>query len=111
MLYTNLNHIESAQQFQQIVEQNKKIVVACGRMDPTSVKLYNELEVLRKRYHHILFYDFECDHPEFRIVLPELAQNSDPAIVLIENGAIKNVVFEQQDYDHLSTHLSDFFQH
>lgn len=109
MLYTNLQHIDNALQFQEIVAQNEKVVVACGRMDPTSIAIYNALDLLKESYLGVKFFDFECNNPEFEIVWPEIASSLNPSVVFIHNGEIKKVASGEVSEELFSDYLNEIF--
>lgn len=74
MLYTNLNHIETAEQLKKIISENENVMVICGRMGPMCIPVYGIAEELEKEYKHVKFYDMEFDNPESHIIrsLPEV---------------------------------------
>lgn len=74
MLYTNLNHIESAFDLNRIINENENVMVICGRMGPMCIPVYGIAEELEKEYKHVKFFDFEFDNPESFIIrqLPEV---------------------------------------
>jgi len=63
MLYTNLNHIVCAQEFETIMGAHENVMVICGRMDPESIRQYRIAEELERVYKAIKFYDIEFDDP------------------------------------------------
>ncbi len=74
MLYTNLKHIENAEEYAKIINENENVVLICGRMGPLCVPVYRFAEELEKEYSHVKFYDMEYDNPEsyFFHALPEV---------------------------------------
>jgi thioredoxin 1 len=74
MLYTNLKHIETADQLKKIISENENVMVVCGRMGPMCIPVYGIAEELEKEYKHVKFYDMEFDNPESHIIrnLPEV---------------------------------------
>lgn len=74
MLYTNLKHIESANQLTTIINENENVMVICGRMGPMCIPVYGIAEDLEDEYKHVQFYDMEFDNPESYIIrnLPEV---------------------------------------
>lgn len=65
MLYTNLEHIETAGDFEKIIRDNENVVVICGRMGPLCVPVYRAIEELGHEFQQIKFFDMEYDNPEF----------------------------------------------
>ena len=74
MLYTNLNHIESAKQHAEILSQNENVMVICGRMGPMCIPVYGIMEDLEDEYKHVKFADMEFDNPEAHVIrnVPEV---------------------------------------
>ena len=74
MLYTNLNHIETAADHAKRISENENVIVICGRMGPMCVPVYRIAEELEKEYKHVKFFDMEFDNPESNIIrnLPEV---------------------------------------
>lgn len=65
MLYTNLEHIETAADFKKIISENENIVIVCGRMGPVCIPVYRTIEELGDEFRQIKFFDMEYDNPEF----------------------------------------------
>lgn len=74
MLYTNLKHLESAEDLRKAISENENVMVVCGRMGPMCIPVYGIAEELEAEYRHVRFYDMEFDNPESRIIksLPEV---------------------------------------
>jgi thioredoxin 1 len=74
MLYTNLNHLESAADLKKAISENENVMVICGRMGPMCIPVYGIAEELENEYRHVRFYDMEFDNPESYIIrsLPEV---------------------------------------
>lgn len=91
MLYTNLKHIESVAEHEQIVSQNENVVVVCGRMGSMCIPVYRIAEELESRYEQVKFYDMEFDNPESQVIrnLPVVSQfMSIPFTVYYKNGKV-----------------------
>lgn len=95
MLYTNLEHIETADEFAKIISENENVVVICGRMGPLCVPVYRTVEELGNEFAQVRFYDMEYDNPEFYFfhALPEVQGLEEiPFTVFYLNGeAVKSV--------------------
>lgn len=76
MLQTNLEHVESEEDFRKLTGDNEKVVVCCGRMGPMCIPVYGIFEALLEKYPDIQFRDMEFDHPAARVIrdLPECLQ-------------------------------------
>lgn len=73
MLQTNLEHIESEEQLKEIIENNEKVAVCCGRMGPMCIPVYDIFEILQGNYSDIQFRDMDFDIPAAAMIkdLPE----------------------------------------
>ena len=91
MLYTNLNHIESAEEYAKIINENENVVIICGRMGPLCIPVYRVAIDLEEEYSHVKFYDMEYDHPEsyFFHSLPEVSDFEEiPFTMYYRNGEV-----------------------
>jgi len=61
MLRTNLNSIETVDQFKNLVKSGDKFAVVCGRMGPMCIPVYGVMESLEKKYEDIKFFDMFFD--------------------------------------------------
>jgi len=68
MLYTNLNHVETAAQLEKIITENENVMVCCGRMGPMCIPVYSIMEELETVYTHVKFFDMEFDNPEAQVI-------------------------------------------
>jgi len=73
MLDTNLKHIETEQELNEVIENNEKVAICCGRMGPMCVPVYDIFEILREEYTDIQFLDMDFDIPAAELIrhLPE----------------------------------------
>ncbi len=63
MLQTNLEHIETVDQFNNLVRSGAKVAIVCGRMGPMCVPVYGAMEALRDKYPDVQFCDMDFDTP------------------------------------------------
>jgi len=109
MLYTNLEHIETANEFAKIIKENENVVVICGRMGPLCVPVYRVVEELSEEFTQVKFYDMEYDNPEFYFfhALPEVQGLEEiPFTILYRNGeAAKSVsgIFSKVQFKEILT--------
>ncbi len=68
MLYTNLKHIETADNHAEIISETENVMVICGRMGPMCIPVYGIAEELESEYSHVKFYDMEFDNPESHVI-------------------------------------------
>jgi len=73
MLQTNLGHIEAKEQLKELIENNEKVAVCCGRMGPMCIPVYDIFEILQEKYPDIQFRDMDFDTPAAAMIkdLPE----------------------------------------
>lgn len=73
MLQTNLNHVNSAEEYNQVLAENEKVMICCGRMGPMCIPVYATMKELEPEYSQVAFFDMEFDHPEATVIrnLPE----------------------------------------
>ena len=73
MLQTNLKHIETLTEFKELIENNEKAVICCGRMGPMCIPVYDIFEIFQEKYPDIQFRDLDFDIPEAAVIknLPE----------------------------------------
>ena len=73
VLPTNLKHVVSEAELNKILEENKNVMVCCGRMGPMCVPVYDIMEELQDEYPHVEFRDMLFDNPEAAVIrnLPE----------------------------------------
>jgi len=91
MLYTNLKHIENAEEYTRIIHENENVLIICGRMTPQCIPAYRMAEELEKEYRLVKFYDMEFDNPELAVILtlPEVTNHSEiPIVLYYKNGAL-----------------------
>lgn len=97
MLYTNLRHIENVGDFENIIREHEYVVIICGRMDPTSVRLFSDAEEFSLMYRRIKFVDMEFDSPNIQVIIESLSNEKisrSPFAVFLKNGRVVNVIRE-----------------
>jgi thioredoxin 1 len=67
MLYTNLKHIETADEHAKIINENENVVVVCGRMGPC-VRLYIIMPKYCRVNIRISAFMMEFDNPEAYVI-------------------------------------------
>ena len=73
MLNTNLKHLVTDDDMQDLLANNENVMVCCGRMGQMCIPVYAEMEKLESEYPHVAFRDMEFDIPaaDFIKNLPE----------------------------------------
>lgn len=74
MLNTNLKHIESVSEYNELISKNENVMLICGRMGPMCIPVYRIAEDIENEYKHVKFCDFEFDSKEADVIrkLPEV---------------------------------------
>ena len=91
MLQTNLKHIETEEQLKELIENNEKAAVCCGRMGPMCIPVYGIMEQLDGEYSHVAFRDQDFDIPTAVFIksLPECSSFMGlPFTVYFKNGKV-----------------------
>lgn len=112
MLYTNLKHIESAAEHEQVISENENVLVVCGRMGPMCIPVYRIAEMLEEDYLHVKFYDMEFDNPESHVIrtIPEVSNfMSIPFTVYYKNGQVVRATSGIQSKEQMTTILKEEF--
>lgn len=112
MLYTNLKHIESADEYSRIIGENENVVVICGRMSSICIPVYETAEHLAKKYRHVKFYDMEFDHPEAYVIrdLPEVKKlETMPYTLYFKKGEVIKATENHQTREQLISLLNESF--
>jgi len=68
MLGTNLKHIKSEEEFNEVIENNENVMICCGRMGPMCLPVYDVMENLEEKYENVTFYDMEFDAPHAHVL-------------------------------------------
>lgn len=112
MLYTNLSHIETVEAYEAAVQRHQGVVVCCGRMEGTCIKVFEAMEELGLGYKHISFYDMEYDDPLSHVMrrAPMVSSlNELPFTAFYKKGEMVCAVEGAQTLHELKTLLDEIF--
>ena len=112
MLYTNLNHIETAADLAERISENENAVVICGRMGPMCIPVYRIAEELEEDYKHVKFFDMEFDNPESNVIrsLSEVESFIGiPFTIYYKNGKVVNATTSIQSKTQITAILDKEF--
>ncbi len=112
MLYTNLKHIETADQHEKIISENENVMIICGRMGPMCIPVYRVAEELEDEYAHVRFFDMEFDNPEAHIIrdLTEVKGFMGiPFTIYYKNGEVVKATASIQSKQQVTSILNEFF--
>ncbi len=111
-LPTNLKHVETAKDLQNLVAQEETVMVCCGRMGPMCVPVYGVMEELEKdqKYGNVAFRDMAFDSAESDFVraLPECRNfRGLPFTVYFKNGKVAKATSSIQSKAQVTAILDD----
>ncbi len=112
MLYTNLKHIETADEHARILNENENVMVICGTMGTSSIQVYRIAEELESEYTNVKFFDMEFDNPESNAIrtLPELSGFvSIPFSIYYKKGIVVKVTSGIQTRVQVAANLENEF--
>ena len=112
MLMTNLEHVETAAQHKEVIENNENVMICCGRMGPMCVPVYAEMEDLRDEYPNVKFMDMEFDAPEAHVIrnAPECAGFMGlPFTMYYKNGKVVKATSSIQNREQIEEILKEVF--
>jgi len=112
MLYTNLEHIESAAEHAKILNENENVMVICGRMGPMCIPVYGIAEELEDEYKHVKFCDLEFDNPASAVIrsLPEVRGFMGiPFTIYYKNGKVVKATSSIQSRQQVTAILDQVF--
>ena len=108
---TNLEHVETAAQHQEIIENNENVMICAGRMGPMCVPVYVAMEELREEYPNIKFLDIEFDSPEAHVIrnAPECAGFMGlPFTMYYKNGKVVKATTSIQMKEQIKAILDEY---
>ncbi len=112
MLYTNLDHVETREQFKELIENNENVMICCGRMGPMCVPVYASMEELKNDYQNVKFYDMDFDIPDADVIrnAPECAGFMGlPFTMYYKNGKVVKATTSIQSFDQVKDILDEVF--
>lgn len=110
MLQTNLNHINSAEEYEKVLAENEQVMICCGRMGPMCIPVYATMKDLEEKYNHVAFYDMEFDHPDAAVIrnLPECRGFMGlPFTVYYKNGKVVKATTGIQNHEQITEVLDN----
>lgn len=112
MLYTNLKHIETTEQYNKALSDNENVMIVCGRMGPMCIPVYGIAEDLEENYKHVAFFDMEFDNPVSGVIrsLPEVQGFMGiPFTIYYRNGKVVKATSSIQTHDQVKIILDEKF--
>lgn len=112
MLQTNLAHVNSKAELRELIENNEKVVVSCGRMGPMCIPVYDIFEVFQEKYPDIQFRDMDFDIPDADAIrrLPECRTfNGLPFTIYYRNGKVVKATTSIQSAKQIKDIIGEIF--
>ena len=112
MLYTNLKHLETAEDHKKAISQNENVMVICGRMGPMCIPVYGIAEEFENEYPHVKFCDMEFDNPESYVIrnLPDVRNFMGiPFTIYYKNGKVVKATSSIQTKEQVKSILDKEF--
>jgi len=112
MLQTNLEHVNSKEELEQILASNEKVAVCCGRMGPMCIPVYDIFEVFREKYPDIKFMDMDFDIPDAAVIrsLPECRTfRGLPFTIYYRNGKVVKATSSIQNAEQVKDIINEVF--
>ncbi|MCD4812315.1 thioredoxin family protein [bacterium] len=113
MLNTKLEHLESIEVFEDLLKNNKNVMICCGRMGPMCIPVYRLMEKLEKQYTHIKMADMDFDISAADCIknLPECNNFMGlPFTVYFENGKVVKATTSIQNEQQITGILNEVFR-
>ncbi|MBN2080119.1 MAG: thioredoxin family protein [Spirochaetes bacterium] len=112
MLRTKLQHIETEEEYRDLLRQHPRVILCCGRMGPMCIPVYLIMQKLEDHYPDVAFRDMDFDIPAADLIrrLPECAGFMGlPFTVYYHNGRVVAATTSIQDEDQIRTILDREF--
>ena len=111
-LQTNLPHVSTAADLEEVINNNENVMVCCGRMGPMCIPVYEIMDELQGEYSNVKFYDMAFDSHEAGIIrnLPECQGFAGlPFTVYYKNGKVAKATTSIQNMDQITEILNNEF--
>lgn len=109
---TNLEHVITTSQYQEIIENNENVMICCGRMGPMCVPVYDAMEELTEESKNIKFVDMLFDIPDAHVIrnAPECAGFMGlPFTMYYKNGKVVKATSSIQSKEQVQAILNEVF--
>ena len=113
MLDTNLKHVESHEEIEELLKNNANVMVCCGRMGPMCFPVYGIMEKLEQKHSHVQMRDMDFDIPVASFIksLPECRSFMGlPFTVYFKNGRVVKATTSIQNEKQVTSILGEVFK-
>ncbi|MBN1251897.1 MAG: thioredoxin family protein [Bacteroidales bacterium] len=113
-LQTDLKHLVTVEDFNELINNNENVMVSCGRMGPMCVPVYDIMEDIidEGEYKHVEFRDMLFDNPNAGVIrnLSECKGFMGlPFTVYFKNGKVVKATSSIQNRDQITDILKSEF--
>ena len=112
ILQTNLKHVETAEQYEKLLNEHENVMICVGRMGPMCIPVYQAMIELESAYPQVAFRDMAFDAPDAHIIrgLPECRGFMGlPFTVYFQNGNVVEATSGIQSKEQVSSILDRLF--
>jgi len=113
VLQTNLEHVKSVAEYNELLKNNENVMICCGRMGPMCLPVYDIMEELQEEYPNVAFRDMLFDIPDAAVIrnLPEVRSFMGlPFTIYYKNGEVVAATTSLQDRDQITEILDREFK-
>ena len=113
MLDTNLKHVESQEQADELLKNNVNVMICCGRMGPMCIPVYKIMEKLESKYPQAQMRDMDFDIPVASFIrnLPECSSFMGlPFTIYFKNGKVIKATTSIQNEEEITDILDEVFK-
>ena len=113
MLDTNLKHVESQEQADELLKNNANVMICCGRMGPMCIPVYDIMEKLESKYPQAQMRDMDFDIPVASFIrnLPECSSFMGlPFTIYFKNGKVVKATTSIQNEKEITDILDEVFK-
>ena len=113
-LQTDLKHVVTEDDFNELINNNENVMICCGRMGPMCVPVYDIMEEMIENgeYKNVEFRDMLFDNPNSRVIreLPECSGFMGlPFTVYFKNGKLVKATSSIQSREQITEILDSEF--
>ncbi len=108
---TNLEHVLTAAQHKEVIENNENVMICCGRMGPMCIPVYIAMDELKAEYPNIKFLDMEFDSPDAHVIrnAPECSRFMGlPFTMYYKNGKVAKATTSIQNKEQIKAILDQY---
>lgn len=112
MLQTDLTTVQSKEELSELIANNEKVAVCCGRMGPMCIPVYGIFEVFQEKYTDIQFRNMDFDTPDADVIkkLPECRGfNGLPFTIYYRNGKVVKATSSIQNAKQIKDIIDEVF--